>query len=109
MDEHEHDLHEAVNAALDELATHLGGSSDTGGPVVNATQIKGRGELGVLLTDARDLVLGRVWIAFGGIAQPPADDVGAGSVRVQAEVCSEVIEHPCSIDSWLLQHERRAE
>ena len=49
---------EAVHEALNELAAHLGGSSDTGGPVENATQIKGREDLGVLLTDADDRVLG---------------------------------------------------
>jgi hypothetical protein len=96
------DLEAAVGAALSELAQHLGGTSDTGGPVVNATQIKGRGELGVLLTDDRDYVLGRVWVAFGGAVDAPGFDFSnGGAVHVQAEVCSEVVDPPRSIDEWL--------
>jgi len=104
-DAHEQAIEEAVAAALDTLAEQLGGTADTGGPVVNATQIKGRGELGVLLTDARDYVLGRVWLSFGGGLTPPAFDLaGAGSVRIEAEVCSERVDPPCTIDAWLAGH-----
>jgi hypothetical protein len=98
----EEDLEAAVGAALSALAEHLGGTSDTGGPVVNATQIKDRGELGVLLTDERDYVLGRVWVAFGGAVDAPALDLSnGGAIHVQAEVCSEVVDPPVSIGEWL--------
>ncbi|MDB4975598.1 MAG: hypothetical protein JWN48_3939 [Myxococcaceae bacterium] len=102
MDEQEQQaIHEAVNAALDELAAHLGGTSDEGGPVENATQIKGRGDLGILLTDRDDRVLGRVWVAFGGSIEAPSDDtLEDGSVAVQAEVCSEVVEPPVALQEW---------
>ncbi|MFT3927825.1 MAG: hypothetical protein QM778_35180 [Myxococcales bacterium] len=101
-DDEELAIHEAVDAALNELAERLGGSSDTGGPVENATQIKGRGDLGVLLTDAQDRVLGRVWISFGAGVQVPNQDLASGgNVHVQAEVCSEIIEPPLTVDAWL--------
>ncbi len=94
-------IHEAVNAALDELAAHLGGTSEQGGPVENATQIKGRGDLGILLTDAAERVLGRVWVAFGGALETSDDALTeGGSVDIQAEVCSEVIDPPQPIDAW---------
>src|SRR4051812_34737099 len=99
--EDERDIHEAVNAALDELAQHLGGSSDTGGPVENATQIKGRGDLGVLLTDADNRVLGRVWVAFGAaVDTQEVRTRQGGAVHVQAEVCSEVIDPPVPVEEW---------
>src|SRR5689334_582741 len=63
-DAEQEEIHHAINAALDELAEQLGGTSDTGGPVENATQIKGRGDLGILLTDVANNVLGRVWVVF---------------------------------------------
>ena len=96
------DIHDAVNAALDDLAAHLGGTSDAGGPVENATQIKGRGDLGILLTDVDDCVLGRVWVAFGGAIDPlTADTLADGSVSVHAEVCSEVVDPPEPLDAWV--------
>jgi hypothetical protein len=97
----EADIHAAVNDALNELAAHLGGSSDTGGPVENATQIKGRGDLGVLLTDASNRVLGRVWVAFGAAVNAPSPaSRDSGKVHVQAEVCSEVVDPPVSVQEW---------
>jgi hypothetical protein len=108
-DEQQREIHEAVNAALDGLAAHLGGTSDQGGPVENATQIKGRGDLGILLTDVNDLVLGRVWVAFGGAIAAPSSAVAAdgdievqgdGEVEVQAEICSEVVEPPVPLEAW---------
>src|SRR3954466_11135166 len=102
-DQEQEEIHRAVNSALDELAAHLGGTSDTGGPVENATQIKGRGDLGVLLTDAEDRVLGRVWIAFGaGIRGPDSQSDASGDVRVQAEVCSEIVEPPVPLQQWAI-------
>ena len=102
MSEEDQAVSEAIHAALNELAAHLGGSTDTGGPVENATQIKGRGDLGVLLTDRDDRVLGRVWLAFGASVQAASTSTspGDGSVAVQAEVCSEVIEPPVALDAW---------
>jgi len=101
MDEQQQEeIHRAVNAALDELAAHLGGTADAGGPVENATQIKGRGDLGILLTDVADNVLGRVWVAFGGGIDVPDLTLQGGAVSIQAEVCSEVVEPPVHIDSW---------
>lgn len=106
-DEQQQAIHEAVNAALDELAAHLGGTSEAGGPVENATQIKGRGDLGILLTDCSDRVLGRVWVAFGGALQAPeGDSLTGGSVGVQAEVCSELIDPPLHVDAWFASVER---
>jgi hypothetical protein len=103
-DQQQQDIHAAVNQALDELAAHLGGTSDEGGPVENATQIKGRGDLGILLTNVDDLVLGRVWVAFGGSLGPlsTADDdtLHQGSVAVEAEVCSEVVDPPVPLEEW---------
>jgi hypothetical protein len=112
-DADEQAIHEAIDLALNELAERLGGGVDAGGPVVNITQIKERGDLGVLLTDAQDRVLGRVWIAFGGavdgglLAGGPASfdpsqrfDAG-GDVRVRAEVCSEIIDPPLTVDEWV--------
>lgn len=100
-DQEQEDIHRAVNAALDELAAHLGGTSEDGGPVENATQIKGRGDLGILLTDIDDRVLGRVWVAFGGsIESPHGDALADGSVQVHAEVCSEVVDPPESLATW---------
>ena len=100
-DQEQEAIHDAVNAALDELAAHLGGTSDSGGPVENATQIKGRGDLGILLTDLEDRVLGRVWVAFGGaIESPHADALSDGSVQVHAEVCSEVVDPPLPLALW---------
>jgi hypothetical protein len=107
-DERQQAIHEAVNAALDDLAAHLGGTSEVGGPVENATQIKGRGDLGILLTDSCDRVLGRVWVAFGGALQAPdGDSLGGGSVDVQAEVCSELIEPPLHVDAWFATVEQQ--
>src|SRR6476620_9006126 len=104
----EQEIHAAVDAALNDLAERLGGTTDTGGPVENATQIKGRGELGVLLTDIENRVLGRVWIAFGaGVRMPSAAALEGGGVHVQAEVCSEVTEQPTSVDEWLAAFEAR--
>lgn len=101
-------IHAAVDAALNDLAERLGGTTETGGPVENATQIKGRGELGVLLTDVEDRVLGRVWIAFGAAVQAlDAVALEGGNVQVQAEVCSEIIEHPSSIEDWLAMVDAR--
>jgi hypothetical protein len=101
-DEQQQEIHEAVNAALDDLAAHLGGTSDTGGPVENATQIKGRGDLGILLTDVNDRVLGRVWVAFGGSVDAPTDEALAdGNVELQAEVCSEVVDPPVDLETWV--------
>lgn len=106
-DRQQQEIHEAVNAALDELAAHLGGTADVGGPVENATQIKGRGDLGILLTDASDRVLGRVWVVFGGALHAPKDEsLEGGSVEVQAEVCSELVNPPLSIDEWLALADR---
>jgi hypothetical protein len=100
-DEQQEEIHRAVNTALDELAQHLGGTSDTGGPVENATQIKGRGDLGILLTDIHENVLGRVWVAFGaGIDAPTDEALSNGAVELHAEVCSEVIDPPVSVDEW---------
>jgi hypothetical protein len=98
-DQQQQAIHQAVDAALDELAERLGGTSETGGPVENATQIKGRGDLGILLTDASDRVLGRVWVAFGAGLQT-SDPLTGGDVEIHAEVCSELIEPPLSIDAW---------
>lgn len=101
MDDSE--LHEAVNEALEALALHLGGTTETGGPVENATQVKGRGELGVFLTDIHDNVLGRVWIEFGANTQVPdlAKTSAQGSVGVHASVRSEAINPPLSLEKWL--------
>ena len=100
-DAQQQEIHEAVNAALDDLAAHLGGTSDTGGPVENATQIKGRGDLGILLTDVNGRVLGRVWVAFGGSVDVPTDEALAdGNVEIQAEVCSEVVDPPVDLETW---------
>jgi hypothetical protein len=100
-DAQQQEIHEAVNAALDDLAAHLGGTSDTGGPVENATQIKGRGDLGILLTDVNDRVLGRVWVAFGGSVDVPTDEALAdGNVEIRAEVCSEVVDPPVELETW---------
>lgn len=108
-DDEQQAIHEAVNAALDELAAHLGGTSDTGGPVENATQIKGRGDLGILLTDASERVLGRVWVAFGGELEAPSGAaLEGGQVHVRAEVCSEVIDPPLPVDAWLASVEHDA-
>jgi hypothetical protein len=106
MDEQQQqEIHEAVNAALDELAAHLGGTRETGGPVENATQIKGRGDLGILLTDIDDRVLGRVWVAFGGsVAVPGGVELSGGSVEIQAEVCSEVVDPPVDLETWVTFH-----
>lgn len=99
-DQEQEEIHRAVNSALEELATHLGGTADTGGPVENATQIKGRGDLGILLTDVDDRVLGRVWVAFGAGIDEPDEQLEGGSVAVQAEVCSEVVQPPVHVDEW---------
>ncbi|MET0285976.1 MAG: hypothetical protein ABW352_15950 [Polyangiales bacterium] len=99
-DQQQQAIHQAVDAALDELAERLGGTSETGGPVENATQIKGRGDLGILLTDASDRVLGRVWVAFGAGLQT-SDPLVGGAVEIQAEVCSELIDPPVSVDDWM--------
>jgi hypothetical protein len=101
-DEQQQEIHDAVNAALDELAAHLGGTSDMGGPVENATQIKGRSDLGILLTDVDDRVLGRVWVAFGGSVDVPTDEaLSDGGVEIQAEVCSEVVDPPVDLETWV--------
>ncbi len=100
----DNELREAMNDALEVLALHLGGTRDTGGPVENATQIKGRGELGVLLTDVDDRVLGRVWIEFGATAQPPEVARIAsqdGSVGLHASLRSEAVEPPVALEVWL--------
>ena len=99
-DKQQEEIHLAVNQALDDLAAHLGGTADTGGPVENATQIKGRGDLGILLTDVDDRVLGRVWVAFGAGIDAPDEALMGGSVAIQAEVCSELVEPPVPIDEW---------
>jgi len=102
MDESE--LHEAVNEALEALAVHLGGTTETGGPVENATQVKGRGELGVFLTDASGRVLGRVWLEFGAKAQAPnikTIAVEDGSVGLHATVRSEQVHPPMTLEAWL--------
>jgi len=109
-EEQQRQIHEAVNQALDELAAHLGGTSDEGGPVENATQITGRGDLGIMLTDVDDRVLGRVWVAFGGSVEAPTtgqgDDgalevAGDGEVEIQAEICSEVVDPPVPLEEWV--------
>jgi hypothetical protein len=107
-DEQQQAIHEAVNEALDELATHLGGSTETGGPVANATQVKGRGDLGILLTDADDRVLGRVWVAFGGELEAPDAALEGGEIEIHAEVCSELIDPPLPIDDWFASVESDA-
>lgn len=102
MDEDE--LHAAVNDALEALAIRLGGTTETGGPVQNATQVKGRGELGVFLTDLEERVLGRVWLEFGAKIQAPSVatiQVQDGSMGLHASVRSEVIEPPMSLEAWL--------
>lgn len=102
MDEDE--LHAAVNDALEALALHLGGTAETGGPVQNATQVKGRGELGVFLTDASDRVLGRVWLEFGAKIQAPSVANVAfqdGSMGLHASVRSEAISPPMTLEAWL--------
>lgn len=99
-DQQQEEIHRAVNTALDELAAHLGGTADTGGPVENATQIKGRGDLGILLTDLHDNVLGRVWVAFGAGIDAPDEHLERGGVAIAAEVCSEVVEPPIPLDTW---------
>jgi hypothetical protein len=107
-DEQQRAIHEAVNAALDDLAAHLGGTADVGGPVENATQIKGRGDLGILLTDSSERVLGRVWVAFGGALQAPdGASLTGGSVDVQAEVCSELVDPPLHVDAWFATVEQQ--
>lgn len=104
-EEQQQEIHEAVNAALDELAVHLGGTRETGGPVENATQVKGRGDLGILLTDVDDRVLGRVWVAFGAsVAAPSGVSLSGGSVDIQAEVCSEVVDPPVDLEAWVTAH-----
>ena len=103
MSAQEEEIHAAIDRALNELAEHLGGSTEFGGPVENVTQIKGRGELGVLLTDPENRVLGRVWIAFGAAVQPPQQEAGPGDVQVQAEVCSEVVDPPVPLEEWVGQ------
>jgi hypothetical protein len=96
------EIHIAVNAALDELAEQLGGTSETGGPVENATQVKGRGDLGVLLTDVHNNVLGRVWVSFdAGISVPTDESLSDGSVAVRAEVLSEHVSPPIPLDEWM--------
>lgn len=99
-DQQQEEIHIAVNQALDELAAHLGGTSDTGGPVENATQIKGRGDLGILLTDVDNRVLGRVWVAFGAGIDAPDEELEGGSVGIHAEVCSELTDPPVPLDEW---------
>jgi hypothetical protein len=94
-------LQEAFEAALDDLARRLGGTEDTGGPVVNATQIKGRDDLGVLLTDARDYVLGRVFLAFDAAIPATLDVSRGGDVNIDAAVRSEILSPPLAIDAWL--------
>ena len=94
------EIHRALNAALDDLAAHLGGTTDTGGPVENVTQIKSRGDLGILLTDVNDNVLGRVWVAFGAGIDAPDEELKGGGVNLQAEVCSEVVSPPLQLDVW---------
>jgi hypothetical protein len=104
-DEQQAAIHEAMEAALDELAAHLGGTSDMGGPVENTTQIKGHSELGILLTDVEDRVLGRVWVAFGGALQTVGEEMlDGGSIEIQAEVCSEVVEPPVALETWVIDH-----
>lgn len=98
-------IHEAVDEALNNLAERLGGSSDTGGPVENATQITGRGDLGVLLTDAENRVLGRVWVEFGGGVDVPDEDLEeGGSVHVEAQVLAELFEPPVPLEDWIEGH-----
>jgi hypothetical protein len=104
MDDQENELSEAMHEALDTLALQLGGTSETGGPVENATQIKGRDELGVLLTDAHNRVLGRVWLEFGASAQSPdfaSLSGGAGSLGFHAHVRSEAVQPPVPLELWL--------
>ncbi len=102
MDDNE--LHEAVNEALEALALHLGGTTETGGPVENATQVKGRGELGVFLTDASGRVLGRVWLEFGAKAQAPtvaSIAVEDGSIGLHTTVRSEPVQPAMPLEAWL--------
>jgi hypothetical protein len=101
MSEPQETLQEAFEAALDDLARRLGGTEDTGGPVVNATQIKGRDDLGVLLTDARDHVLGRVFLAFDAAISTTLDVSRSGHVSVETAVRSEILSPPLAIDTWL--------
>lgn len=103
MDQAEQDeIHQAIDAALDELAEQLGGTSDTGGPVENATQIKGRGDLGILLTDVDNNVLGRVWVVFdAGISVPSDETLSDGAVAVRAEVLSERVTPPVPLEEWV--------
>jgi hypothetical protein len=100
----EQDVHEAVDRALEALAAKLGGTSDLGGPVTNATRIEGRPQLGVLLTDLRGYVLGRVWLHVNA---PPAEAAAAGvSVPAQVTVRSEMIAPPEAVDTWLKRQAR---
>lgn len=100
-------LHHEINLALNDLAMRLGGDTEEGGPVENATQIKDRGDLGVLLTDVNDRVLGRVWVEYGGTASFSSGDPAAGltegdgRVGVEARVRTEVVDPPQAIDLWV--------
>ena len=108
MDE-EQSIESLMREELERLAAALAGASDTGGPVENATQVKGRGDLGVLLTDIDDKVLGRVWVEFGGSAKL---EKGAkkprGSVGVQVTVCSEVVKPPAPLVEWVASRSKKA-
>jgi hypothetical protein len=101
MSEPQETLQETFEAALDDLARRLGGTEDAGGPVVNATQIKGRDDLGVLLTDARDYVLGRVFLAFDAAIPATLDVMRGGDVSIETAVRSEILSPPLAIDTWL--------
>jgi hypothetical protein len=64
--------------------------------------VKGRSDLGILLTDVDDRVLGRVWVAFGGSVDVPSDEsLSDGNVEIQAEVCSEVVDPPVDLEVWV--------
>jgi hypothetical protein len=107
MHDSDNALRDAMQEALEALALHLGGTSDTGGPVEHATQIKGRDELGVLLTDRDNRVLGRVWLEFGGDAKSPDPahvTTQPGQIGLHASLRSETVTPPAALEDWLKGH-----
>jgi hypothetical protein len=94
MEEREQMLHAAIDAELEALAARLSPAPEQPSPVENAVQLEGRGHLGILLTDAEERVLGRVWVAF----EPTQDGLA------RASVCSEVISPPLALEAWAQDH-----
>lgn len=95
------ELQADIERALTDLAVRLGGDTDEDGPVENLTQVKDRGDLGMLLTDTANRVLGRVWLEYSGSAVLSGVEAGAGSVGVETHVRSEVVDPPEDLDDWL--------